>query len=750
MPLKSTRKCRNHALYLIVCITACLPLLIHITGISRADAADIEDPSTTPWLINADRIEYDQTQQQYTAIGNVTLSRQDRTLTAENVQLNQKTRLAVAQGNVRLVSGQDILSGDRLQINMDSETGTLSNGTLFINKNHLYLSGSKIDKTGPQTYEAENISVTSCDGDDPAWKLTGQDFKVTIEGYGYAKHTALWAGKIPLLYSPFLLFPVKLKRQSGLLMPEIGYADRKGTHYLQPLYWAINDSSDATLYVHYMSMRGVRTGLEYRYVLDESSLGTVMADGFQDFRIDDGLYDNSERWGYEDDDDDVLRTNKDRYWVRMKHDQGYDSGVTVKLDIDVVSDQDYLQEFKSGYNGFYQTQEHFQDQYGRDIDDYNDPVRLNRLNINRTWGQYSFNTDLRWYDDVILRRGQDSDDTLQQLPEITLGGVKQTLAGSPVYFDITSSYTHFYRINGTRGHRTDIYPRFYYPTTLWQYFTIEPSVGLRQTAWHVDQYETQPDHDRDTLYRAIYDFQLEMSTEIFRTYDFRLAGSDRLKHALIPEIEYAYIPEQDQSDFPEFDDLDVIDPENLITYGFTNIFTARAPDFSKKDPTAYSYNAFLRFKLSQSFDIDKERDGDSEPFSAILAELDLTPGRYVALDMDAEWSPYDDQFDTFSSVLKLWDLRGDSLEIDYEFTSDTDDEDDIESIRLAGVAVLSSQWQLRAGYEYNLSDDKEIESSAGFSYTTQCWGVEFDYLTEEGNNSFSIMFNLAGLASIGS
>ncbi len=749
MPFKATRKGHGQVQYLIVCIAACFPLLIHVIGFSHAGAADLPDPSTLPWHINADRIEYDQTQQHYTAIGNVTLSRQGRTLTADNVQLNQKTREAVAQGNVRLVYGEDIMSGDRLQINMDSETGTLSNGSLFISKNHLYLSGQKIRKTGPQTYEAKNISVTSCDGDDPAWKLTGQNFKVTIEGYGYAKNTALWAGKMPVLYSPFLFFPAKLKRQSGLLMPEIGYADRKGRQYLQPLYWAIDDASDATLYTHYMSERGLRTGLEYRYVLDERSLGTVMAEGFQDFRIDDGQKDNSERWGY---DDDELRINKDRYWVRMKHDQGYDSGVSVKLDIDVVSDQDYLHEFKSGYNGFNQTQAYFQNTFGRDIDDYNDPVRLNRLNINRTWRQYSFNTDLRWYDDVIKRRIEHSDDTLQQLPAISLSGVKQPLAGSPVYFDVTSSYSHFYRINGTRGHRADIYPRIYYPATLWQTLSIEPSAGLRQTAWQVDQYETRPDHDRDTLYRAIYDLKLDMSTEIFRIYDFRPAGSDRLKHAIIPEIQYAYTPEQDQSDFPEFDDLDLIEPENLITYGFTNIFTARAPDFSDNGPTAYSYRPFLRFKLSQSFDINKEREGDPEPFSAILAELDLTPGHYVALDMDSNWSPYGNQFETFSAILKLWDLRGDSLEIDYRFTSDTSDatQDGIESIRLAGMAVLSSKWLLRAGFEYDLFDDKEIESRAGVSYKTQCWGVDIDYFTEEGNNSFSIMFNLAGLGSIGS
>lgn len=735
--------------FTILSTCVCLHLLIGDINMSHAEEPAASASPSEAWHVSADRIDYDQIQDQYTAIGNVTISRQGRTLTADSVRLNQKSREAFARDNVRLVSGEDVLSGDRLQINLDSETGTLTNGTLFISKNHLYLSGQKIHKTGLQTYAAEKASITSCDGPDPDWKITGRDLKVTIEGYGYAKHTALWAGKVPVLYSPFLVFPVKLKRQSGLLMPEIGSSDRKGNQYIQPLYWAIDDHSDATLYAHYMSDRGIRTGLEYRYVLDESSLGAFMAEGYQDKRIDDGQGDASDRWGYAD--DSQLRLNKDRYWVRMKHDHGFESGLTAKLDIDVVSDQDYLHEFKTGYNGFERTQDYFQKTFGRDIDDYNDPVRLNRLNFNRIWHRYSVNTDLRWYDDVIKRRIGPKDDTLQRLPAVSFSGIKHPLGDSPLYFDLESSYTHFYRINGTRGHRSDLYPRIYYPKSLWQKLSVEPSVGLRQTAWRVDHYETQPDHDRRTLYRAIYDVKLDMSTEIFRLFDITMAGCDRLKHAVTPEIVYEYTPDEDQSDFPQFDELDDIEPKNLITYGFTNTFTARAPSLSQDNLQAYTYTPFLRFKLSQSFDIDKDRKGDSEPFSSILAELDLTPGRYVTLDTDALWSPYNSEFEAFNTALHLWDLRGDSLVVDYRYTRETNatSQNGIESLRLAGNAVLSDRWRLRAGYEYNLYSAKKIESSAGVSYYSQCWAVDIDYRVEEDNYNFGIIFHLLGLGSFG-
>ena len=61
---------------------------------------------------------------------------------------------------------------------------------------------------------------------------------------------------------------------------------------------------------------------------------------------------------------------------------------------------------------------------------------------------------------------------------------------------------------------------------------MEPSVGLRQTAWHIDRYDTEPEHGRDNLYRAIYDVKVDASTEFYRVYDIDTAGSDRLKHAV--------------------------------------------------------------------------------------------------------------------------------------------------------------------------------------------------------------------------
>lgn len=716
-----------------------------------ADAKEAA-PSPEAWQISADRVSYDPEIDEYRADGNVSVTREGRTLTADMMRLNQTSREAWAEGNVRLVSGKDTLTGRTLQLNLDDETGRLTEGTVFLSENHFYITGQDIQKTGPQSYQVHDATLTSCDGPDPDWHITSKDLEVTIEGYGYATHAALWAEKLPLVYTPFLAFPVKLKRQTGLLTPEFGLSDRHGTEYLQPLFWAISDSMDATFFSHYMSKRGTRLGGEFRYAASDFSKGALMADGFEDRQVDDGQGDNSQDWGYTD--DNALRPNHDRYWIRTKVDQELPAGMSARLDLDVVSDQDYLKEFKEGVNGFDKTRDYFLDTFGRDIDDYNDHVRKNQLNINRLWNRYAFNADARWYDDVIKRRTDAPDDTLQNLPELTLDGAKQKVFGTPFFFDLTTQYTHFYREEGNRGQLADLYPRVYYPTRFFDGVFVEPSAGIRQTAWHIDEWGSDPEDDRNDYYRSIYDLMLDTSTDFYRVFEIETAGYDRLKHGIKPQVVYTYIPKQDQEDTAQFDfdELDEIEAQNLVTFALTNTLTARKPLPKKTEGPEVLYNPLMRFKVSEGFDINKHKEDDPRPFSDLLAELDLTPGRYIWLDSDALWRPYDGRFYGYSAALRLWDLRGDLLSAQYRFREEELEEEvkPLENIQLAAVFKLTRTVGLRGHYERNIETHRLIETGGGVFYRGQCWGFDVDYSEEEEQNrSIAFMIHLSGLGSFG-
>ena len=718
-----------------------------------------------PWQISADSINYDAASTTYHARGNVIIEKQATRLVADTVSFNHKAMTAQAAGHVVMTAGDDILTGERVELDLGRETGVVHGGTIFLKDNHFYIHGDRIEKTGKDTYLAEKAAITSCDGDRPDWVITGRTVKVTIEGYGSVSHAVLKARDLPVLYTPYLLFPAKTKRQTGLLMPEAGYSDRKGVAWDQPLFWAINDSTDATLYTHYMQERGTKVGLEYRYALTRDSFGVIQADGLTDRKIDDGTTENTRKWGYSGDDYD--RPNTDRYWLRAKFDQELLWGANAKLDLDIVSDQDYLTEFKEGRSGFNETRDNFMELFGRDLDTYDETTRTNRLNINRTWSRYSLNGDLRWNDNVTNRRWEETDDTLQQLPVIEFDGTKQKAFGSAVYWDLDSEYAYLFELDGERGHRADLYPRAYLPLKWKNYLSVEPSAGLRQTAWVMDRSEDET-LDRSS-YRQIVDARLDLSTEFSKVMNSPVAAVNRIRHSLKPQVVYQYIPDQDQSDLPDFDtEIDRIDEANEVTYSLTSTLTARTakktstsepadtnavaaqgggrPGLQEElaTPETFDYHRFFRFYVEQTYDIAAERGDDPEPFSDIYGELEFNFGRYLKVDSDASFDTYEGHFSSHNVAAAIADSREDRLSVEHRY-----ERDDSESIRGTLSVKLTGRLTARGEYERNLYDKEDIIKGAGFLYTAQCWSVDFFYAIEDEDNRFSFFITLTGIGGFG-
>ncbi|MDL1963070.1 MAG: LPS assembly protein LptD [Deltaproteobacteria bacterium] len=736
----------------ITCLSILLTgLLVFLTIIPVCVCAGIqdkffEDDSTEPWHVSADEINYDNKADQYIAKGRVIITKKGRRLTADFVSFNCNTMEVLAVGHVIMTAGEDVLIGDRMEMDLEAEIGTIYNGTVFLKENHFYIKGNEIKKLGKNSYFVDKAGLTTCDGKSPAWKITGRNLKVTLEGYGFVNHATFWAKKVPVLYVPFLVFPAKQKRQSGLLPPQIGYSKRKGEEYNQPFYWAINESSDATFYLYHMGRRGDKVAFEYRYVLDNYSKGTLMYDFLKDKKVDNGI--RSEEWAYTG--DDILRPNTDRYWLRWKHDQAMPFGFSAKLDMDIISDQDYLHEFKNGYTGFEETSDYYYLNFGRNIDEYDDATRVNSLSLNKSWSRCSFNAELRWYDNVINRRQEDTDTTLQKLPLIRFNALKQKILNTPFYIDFDSEYTYSYSKDGNRLHRMDLYPRFYFPCNFGSYFTFEPSFGVKETVWYVDDHSDRAVEAHNILNRQIYDIKLDLSTGIYKIYNINGKTLDRIKHSIEPQIIYDYIPEQDQKEY-----LDSIEKNNLITYSITNTFTSKSKENTEQkngvadeendEPVSYSYNEFCYFLIKQSYNIGAARDDNPKPFSPIYAELELSPVKYLSLQADAEWCRYEDSFLSRNVAVTLSDYRGDKLFVEHRYTLDSS-----ESIYYNINLIISDNLEVFGEYERNIYNSRDIKAGIGFLYKSQCWSIKCSYEDEnENDRKYGFIVSLYGLGEIG-
>ncbi|MCJ7617973.1 MAG: LPS assembly protein LptD, partial [Desulfobacterales bacterium] len=493
--------------------------------------------------------------------------------------------------------------------------------------------------------------------------------------------------------------------------------------------------------------------------------------------------------------DSVLRPNTDRYWFRWKHDQAMPFGFFGKLDLDIISDHDYLHEFKNGYTGFKETSDYYSENFGRELDEYDDATRVNSLSINKIWSQYSLNAELKWYDNVINRRYEDMDKTLQTLPLVEFNASKQQIYTTPFYMDFDSEYTYYYSKDGNRLHRMDLYPRVYLPYNFGNYFTFEPSFGVRETLWHVDDYSDETIETNKILNRQIYDIKLDLSSGIHKIYNINGKTLDKIKHSIDPQIIYYYTPEQDQVEYP-----DSIEKNNLVTYSITNTFTSRSKENAEQknrvvdeendesvdeendesadkendepvdkendepvdeendesvdkendEPASYIYNEFCRFKIEQSYDIGEARDDNPEPFSPIYAELEFLPAKYLSLQADAEWCQYENSLISRNVAVALSDDRGDRFFVEHRYTRDSIyiqnhpqrmttglfvenryARDSSESIYYNINLKVLDSLEVFGEYERNMYDGRDIRSVVGFLYESQCWSIRCFYEDEE-------------------
>ncbi len=702
------------------------------------------------WHIQARQVSYEDKRKLYIAENDVLITGGKTRLEADYVEFSDITKDAFARGNVLFISGKDTITCKSMNVNLSSETGTIKQGTIFIQDGNYYISGEKLRKTGAFTYDAQKGSITTCEGNTPDWKITGKEIEVTVDGYGHARHATLWVKKMPTLYAPYFIFPAKTTRQTGLLMPMAGYSDQMGFEYRQPLFLALSDNTDATLYPYYMSDRGVMLSGEYRYVLSPESKGMIMMSHLKDETIGNEADENQDYniSGTPD------RTNHDRYWFRMKHDQTLWYGFNAKLDMDYVSDMDYLRTFTDGFTGFHSTDEAFETMFGRDLDEETDYTRKNSLLVTKNWFSYSLNIEALWYDNIKARQTDTDDTTLQTLPSIEFFAVRQKIAQDfELYYTMDSEFTSFYRQDTTHtavtGRRVDIHPIVYYPRMLGKSFFLEPYAGVRGTLWDTDDFTDSDGDDSNTRIRGLYEVGMALSTTLSRVFTLDMDFAEKIQHKIVPRLEYDYIPYVDQQNLPYFDALDNISEKNIITWSLTNTFTARntITDENGEESRAV-YRELFWFKLSQGYNIRYERDGDhaeDDPWQDLTLEYEFNPVKYLQADGTIAFDPNNNHFTTIEVGSTVSDNRGDSLYISYRYSKN--DSHTWKTILTTNLVpdILGAYYSV----ERDLEDRKTIETGAGISINRPCWGLDLMFKDESADKSFAFMVTLKGIGEFG-
>ena len=243
-----------------------------------------------PFELTADSLHYDIERELYIGRGNVVIRQSGRTLKADWVAFNRKTGVGVASGAVQLEDQGDVVTADFVEFEIETIEGTLHGARLESQTSAFRASATEIAKTGARTYSFKEGRFTTCrcpDADKPdPWVLNSEEAEIEVEGYAVARNTTFDVFGVPMAWIPWMIFPVKTERQTGLLFPELSLGSFHGFEFGLPFFWAIRPEAGLVLTPRYSVKRGPGGAMRFDYVGREDSQGEMVAAYNHDEKID--------------------------------------------------------------------------------------------------------------------------------------------------------------------------------------------------------------------------------------------------------------------------------------------------------------------------------------------------------------------------------------------------------------------------------------------------------------------------------
>ncbi|MBZ4643225.1 MAG: OstA family protein [Deferribacteraceae bacterium] len=511
------------------------------------------------------------------AEGNVLITYKNIIMVADNVTYYKDQNLTEAEGNVVFQDDQNYLTAEYLKINLTTKKGSIKNGKGFYAP-HTYFSAESIEKTGENNFVLSNANITSCNQEKPDWHFHSRIARIDYGEYFKSKHTTFNIADIPVLYTPYFVWPIKKKRESGFLVPEIGFKTDAGL-FITPKYFSnLGVNKDITAGINYFTMKGPMLNTEFRYA--KSSRESVYLYG-------------------EFIDDQNSKSNKNnRYRIVNK------SNLFILENLELKFNTDYVSDFK----------------YKEDFDDFapkNDIIELNsdenysvneiRLNYRLKYSDIS----LRYLDNMhyyINSTGYTKNHIIRK-PNLIFEKYGLNFYG--IKFDYFADYNkvlytnYSYNIFGSESGKSTGYDRYFVKLKIYKPYnlkiaTLTPYYIQSTTYWNNFEnlsisdnrdFESEflnIDYSKDNIKRYIYTYGAKLYfNEIYKDYS-------SFRHSIFNSFEYKFTPYLYQSKLPNFIDNDIIDEENYYSYTMTNFIKNK--------------NWNLKIEISEKYNIVKEEE----------------------------------------------------------------------------------------------------------------------------------------------
>jgi len=360
------------------------------------------------------------------AVGNVVVYSPKYLITADEAFYDNESGDLEMFGNITMLEGVSYASrSGHTKLNLKTDHGVSDPLFFFDETANLWL---KCDNAilSPESYIAQKAIVSSCNTQDPDWKIafsTGEYNKE--EQWMHLYNPVFYAGDTPFLYLPYFSFSTDTTRRTGLLRPDMGFGS-EGLFYLQPIYFAPAVDWDVEITPQIRTSRGEGIHTTYRFVDSQYSSGQVMAGYFKeqsDYVEEKGLKHN-EHYGF--------RMMYDRSALLSTQYSNLEDGLW--FDINYLNDIDYYNTISNETKSY-------------------DKLVVSRFN-------YYAKRDLDYvgvYSKYYIDTSKESnDDTLQELPTLHYHRFSNSFLMDNLLYSFDVKTKNYYRSEGVNAFQKEI------------------------------------------------------------------------------------------------------------------------------------------------------------------------------------------------------------------------------------------------------------------------------------------------------
>ncbi len=767
----------------------------------RPGMDDTTPMDESPMFIGAKASRYQQEEQIATLAGDVVIRQGSMQVQAQEASLHQAENRGELNGDVRLRDKGALIVGDRAEVQLDTGEAQVDNAEYVLHKSNIRGNALYAKRAENAIIRLKDGTYTSCEPGNNAWTLKGNNITLNpTTGFGTATNVTLRVKDIPVLYTPYIYFPIDDRRQSGFLPPTIASGSDTGFMLVTPYYFNLAPNYDATLYPRYMTKRGLLMEGEFRY-LTKSSEGQFG-----------GAYLNDEN------DDRKLQSDYDktRWMINWQHKGGLDSRLMTEVDYTDISDPYYFQDLQTDQIGISKTD--FINQQGA-----------------VTWRGDSYTARLNAQAYKLATVANIT--PYNRLPQLTLdgtlpynpGGLKFDYQTELVRFDRDLRNGNFVDEDGNvssrldnnvqglaraNGDRLNLAPSISLPMNS-TYGFLTPKLKYVYTQYDLDLDGRGKANLLDTTLNTTgekYSSSQSRSVPVFSVdsglyfdRDTQWFGKD-YRQTLEPRLFYLYVPEKDQNDIPVFDTSettfnyaslfrdnrfvgsDRIGDENKLSLGVTNRWIEE-DGFERQ---RFSIGQALYFedrKVQLPGIVYTERDDAQANVSPIGMEYEFRFNRDWRFNSDFNWDPDSHSTRSGSAMFHYQpeDTPGKIVNVGYRYRNDqvrydqstgkwsiggdygtagqpgyVKDYYKIQQHDFSVIWPIVPQWSLISRWQYDYNRARTLEAFGGFEYDSCCWKlrlisrywVDYDEYSQEapqnekGDRGVFLQLVLKGLGGV--